>query len=197
MQQKAPALLPIFRSGTQLELLGLLFVGPQPEYTIADLARRLGVHPTTVGREADRLVGAGLATSRSLGRSTLVAPNWSTAIAAPLGELLARTIGPLAAISEIVHGLPGLVAAYVFGSWAARFRGVTGPPPRDLDVLLVGDVSALDAATAARAVEARTGLRTDVTVVSPDEWSSVEPTPFLADVRDRPLVEIELEGGDG
>ena len=35
--------------------------------------------------------------------------------------------------------------AYIFGSWARRYEGELGPPPADIDVLIVGDADPEDA----------------------------------------------------
>lgn len=64
MRSDAPALMPIFRSCYQAELLAWLFLHPAAEYTMSDLAHRLRVPLNTLHREVRRLVEAELLRSR-------------------------------------------------------------------------------------------------------------------------------------
>ena len=41
-------------------------------------------------------------------------------------------------VHEDEERLPGIDALYLFGSWAARYSGVEGQAPGDVDVLVVG-----------------------------------------------------------
>src|SRR5664280_578794 len=60
MRSEAPALMPIFRSQHQAALLAWLLLHPEDEYTLTELAKKLDVPLTTLQREAQRLVGAGI-----------------------------------------------------------------------------------------------------------------------------------------
>src|SRR5450756_2515832 len=66
MRSEAPALMPIFRSQHQAALLAWLLFHPDHEYTLTELAKRLHVPLTTLQREAQRLVVAGLLQDLSL-----------------------------------------------------------------------------------------------------------------------------------
>jgi hypothetical protein len=47
--------------------------------------------------------------------------------------------------------IPGVKQVVIFGSWAARYAGRAGPPPHDIDVLVVGKVDpALSAQSTSR-----------------------------------------------
>jgi predicted nucleotidyltransferase len=59
----------------------------------------------------------------------------------------------------------------VFGSWAARYAGETGPPPRDIDVLVVGRVDRADLYDAADRAQARLGIEVNPVVRSVKQWS--------------------------
>ena len=73
MRSKAPDLLPIFRSKLQAELLAWLYLHAESEFTVAQLAERLGVSVSTLHREAERLATAGLIRIRLVGRTRLLA----------------------------------------------------------------------------------------------------------------------------
>ncbi len=59
----------------------------------------------------------------------------------PLAELLFLAWGPLQVVAEEFSGLPATDRVLIFGSWAPRYRQQQGPPPHDLDVLVVGQSS--------------------------------------------------------
>lgn len=65
MRSDGPALLPVFRSQHQAGLLMWLYLHPDAEYGVSDLAERLGVPLSTRRREVVRLDGPGLIVSRS------------------------------------------------------------------------------------------------------------------------------------
>lgn len=79
---------PIFRTDTQRRLLAELLFDDNPEpRTLTDLARAVGVEQTTVMREANRLIEAGLLTERRIGRARTIEIDEKSPFAAPLRQL--------------------------------------------------------------------------------------------------------------
>ncbi|MGB6570082.1 MAG: helix-turn-helix domain-containing protein, partial [Trebonia sp.] len=72
MRSEAPALLPVFRSQLQADILAALLLRPEQEYSLTDLARRFNAPLSTVHDEVKRLTDAGLLRRHSVGRSALV-----------------------------------------------------------------------------------------------------------------------------
>ncbi|MDQ8707267.1 MarR family transcriptional regulator [Streptomyces sp. LHD-70] len=188
----SPPLLPILRSHVQGELLALLYLNPAEEFTLGALAQELGVTPTSVMREADRLIEAGLLSGERVGRSRLIRARTDTPLYPPLAELIALTYGPLPYLSRALSGVARIEEAYIYGSWSARYRGERGDPPADVDVLVVGepdpDVLFDVGEEATRKLHRPVNIRR----ISPDQWHSGSSDPFLVSVRERPLVAIEL-----
>src|SRR3712207_88645 len=60
MRTAPPNLLPLFRSEMQLEMLGLLLLQPDASWALGDLARRLKAPQSSVHRELQRAVDAGI-----------------------------------------------------------------------------------------------------------------------------------------
>ena len=60
MRSAAPALLPVFRSQLQADILAALLLNPGQEYSLTELAQRFGAPLSTVHGEVKRLTGAGL-----------------------------------------------------------------------------------------------------------------------------------------
>lgn len=186
MRSNVPGLLPILRSPHLAEMLTLLLLHPAVEYTLSELAGKLELPLTTVQREVNRLSGSGLIRERRIGRSRLVSADPASRYTRPLTELLSIAFGPLFVIDEEFQAL-GALAVAIYGSWAARYEGVTGPPPNDVDVLVIGDVARRDMYEAAERAEQRLGLPVNPTLCSRDRWLAAAD-PLIQQVRMAPLT---------
>lgn len=148
-----------------------LFLHPDEEYGLSELATRMDVPVSTLHREVVRLESAGLITSRALGRNRLLRADATHPASQPLTRLIEVTFGPRAVIGD-EFDIPGAAQVIIFGSWAARYAGTQGRPPQDIDVLVVGEVDRADVYEAADRVQARLGLEINPVVRSVDEWAS-------------------------
>jgi hypothetical protein len=131
------SLLPILRSRGQAEILCAVLANPNREWTLGELAKVSGQSLPTVQREVERAELAALVESRRMGRQRLVKAGPSQ-IAIMLANLLLWSYGPKFVIAEEFAGIKGIDRLFIFGSWAARYHGVDGYPPQDLDVLVIG-----------------------------------------------------------
>ena len=189
----APALLPLFRSELELELLGELFVRPAEARSVSDLARAVGATVQTTAREIVRLEDAGVVCARTQGRNKIIEANWRLGWAPELLSLLDKTVGPRALLADALGAVPGIEEAWIFGSWAARAVGRPGPAPRDIDLLVVGNgVDPVEVAAATSPVARRTGIDVNPVYVAPDEWARPKPGSFAATLQERPLVRLDI-----
>jgi hypothetical protein len=161
--------MPIFRSQHQAELLTWLLLHPDREYGVAELARRLGVPLSTLHREIVRLDEAGLLMSRTQGRNRLVRASTDHPATPALTRLLELSFGPRAVVEE-EFDIPGAEQVVIFGSWAARYAGESGPPPHDIDVMVVGTVDRADVYDAADRAHERLGIEVNPVVRSAESW---------------------------
>ncbi|WP_203973184.1 helix-turn-helix domain-containing protein [Planotetraspora silvatica] len=197
MKQPPSVLLPLLRSPFQGELLAWLFLHPGEEYAQIELAKRFDVSASTVTREVDRLSAAGLIVERRVGNLRMVSADTDVVVARPLTELLALTYGPSAVLGERLSDVAAVEQAYIYGSWAARYSGEPGRVPRDVDVLVVGDVDEDDLYDVARAAERQLGREVNMRRVSRVAWEASAGDPFLDTVRSRPLVQLKIDRGHG
>jgi DNA-binding transcriptional ArsR family regulator len=184
-------LLPLLRSRVQGDLLALTYLNPNNEYSVTEVADRIGASVKTVHHEVARLVQAGLLTDRKVGTSRLVRAVQDSLLTRPLTDLLAVTYGPLPVITEALSGVPGVDRAFIYGSWAARYRGQPGPVPGDVDVLVVGETDRDELDERALAAERVLLREVNVRRVREHAWRA-QTDPFIATVRSRPLVELQL-----
>lgn len=196
MRSRAPDLLPLFRSRHQADLLAWLYLHPDREYTATELATRFGIALTTVLREAHRLVQAGLLHDRTIGRARLLRAATDHRAATPLRHLLALTFGPQTVLEDTFTGVEGVRSVHIYGSWAARYSGVSGPPPGDVDVLVVGTPSRADVYAASDAAQEKLGLPVNPTIRTVAQWTQVSDG-LVAEIRASPLVTVfDLDTGD-
>jgi predicted nucleotidyltransferase len=183
-----PPLLPLLRSRLQADLLTLVLLAPDEEWSLTELAGRIGASVSSAQREVSRAEQAGVVSTRRLGNTRLVRAADSPLTGA-LTELLMRSFGPRQVLAEELATVDGADAVYLFGSWAARYAGEGGRPPADLDVLVIGepDRDALDDA-AQRAGE-RLAREVNITVRSSHWWREGEDG-FHTEVTHRPLVPV-------
>lgn len=183
-------LLPILRSQTQGELLAWLFLHPGEEFTVGDLAARTSSDVSTVSREASRFVDADFVKERRQGNLRFLRANADSIVSEPLTRLLAVTYGPAAVIGEALSSVCGVDEAHIYGSWAARYQGESGPIPNDVDVLVVGNADEDELFEVARRCEALLGREVNMHQTAASRWKQASDDAFLRTVLSRPLVQI-------
>ncbi|MDQ1295156.1 MAG: hypothetical protein QG608_3041 [Actinomycetota bacterium] len=189
MRSEAPPLLPIFRSRHQADLLTELFLHPEQAYTATDLAAMLNIPFTTVHRELQRLEQAGLLTGRQIGRARLLQANTRHRASPALTQLLTVTFGPQSVVAEEFGGLESITHVIIYGSWAARYHGVPGTQPADVDVLIVGSPDRAQVYAAAERAEARLGQPVNPTLRSTTRWHRGDD-PLVQTIRVSPQVTV-------
>jgi predicted nucleotidyltransferase len=187
VSESPPGLLPIFRSQNQLRLLGFVFAHAGSRFSIAELERRTGIPQQTISREVDRLAEAGLVSVRASGRMRMVEANESSPYFPELHGLLLKAAGPAVMLAERLEQVSGVHEAYVFGSWARRYHGELGPPPADVDVVVVGDADPDEVEAACVDAGERLGLEVNPVVLSDEEWRDTG-SGFIRGLRKGPLV---------
>jgi DNA-binding transcriptional ArsR family regulator len=182
------------RSQQQGELLALLLGDPELELSLTDIAERTGVPYASVHREIQRAEQAGLVASRKLGNTRLVRADTSSPYYAGLAEVLTRAFGVPAVLAGLLRPIPGIQAAYIYGSWAARHAGQPGQRPvGDIDLLVLGQPDRDELYAALSAAESRLGRPVQATIRDAT-WLDAGTGGFHDTVRSRPLLRLPLGG---
>ncbi|MBK5228730.1 MAG: MarR family transcriptional regulator [Actinobacteria bacterium] len=189
MRTQAPSLLPIFRSQLQADVLAVLLSPDAEPVSIAELARMLRAPHATVHREIERLEAAELVTTRKLGNLRLVEADKGSPYIdiAELSALVTRAFGVPAILRRELDSVEGIEAAAVFGSWADRATGGSGPVPRDIDLLIIGEADLDEVYAAVTRAEQALRLPVDVVKMRRSEWKK-QRQGFLESVQSRPMV---------
>lgn len=192
IRSEGPALLPVFRSQHQAELLMWLMLHPDHEYGVSELAERLGVPLSTLHREVVRPRPRRTGHDRTLGRNRMIRANMQHPASRALTQLLEITFGPKAVIAE-EFAIAGAEQVVILGSWASRYAGEVGPPPHDIDVLVVGKVDRADLYDAADRASARLGMEVNPVVRAVDQWTDPSD-PLVAQIKDSAHVTVLDQG---
>ena len=167
MRSGPSPLLPLLRSRVQGDLLALLYLHPNRDYSLTEAAALIGASVKTVHTEASRLIAAGFVRDSRRGNVRLLRAVTDTPVSRPLTDLLAVTYGPLPVLNDLLADVDGITHAFIYGSWAARYLGEPGPVPGDVDVLVVGTADPDDLDEIARAAQ----IGSDV------QWTSARSVP--------------------
>jgi DNA-binding transcriptional ArsR family regulator len=194
MRSAAPALLPVFRSRLQADILAALLLKPGEEHSLTELADRFGAPLSTVHGEVRRLTDAGLLQRRQAGRSVMVRANPDNRLTRPLAELLFLSWGPLQVVAEEFSGLEGAEEVLIFGSWAARYQERHGKPPNDVDVLVVGRPSREDVYDAADRAQQRLGMPVNPVIRTGEAWRQASD-PLVRQIQSSPYVAVLVPDG--
>jgi predicted nucleotidyltransferase len=192
MKSAPPPLLPLLRSRIQAELLTVVLLAPEREWSLTELARVVDASLPTVQREMKRAEEAGVVSSRKLGNTRLVRTDPGGVLTEPLTELLLRSFGPKFVLPGLLRDVGGIDAAYLFGSWAARYEGQRGPVPHDIDVLVIGQPDRDQLDEAVGEAERRLARPVQVTIRRASWWAEGDDS-FRTEIVRRPIVPLFID----
>lgn len=190
MKTSFPSLMPILRSDVQGRMLAVLFVNKDKEFSVSDLASKAQTSLPTALREIRRLEAVRFVTVRPSGNMQLVQINQDHPLFGSMSEIVLYSFGPLEVLRGLVAELSGLDHAYIYGSWAARYQGVQGVDPGDIDVLLVGEFDRSAAHKIALEATELIGKEVAVNNLSAEEWNQAE-SGFVQTLKSRPMVSLK------
>lgn len=195
MRSNAPPLSPTFRSRLQGDLLALVLLRPDREWTVTELADQLQASLSSVQSEVGRLVTGNVLLSRKVGRSRVVRANTKNPAVPPLTQLTLVSFGPQTVIAAEFADVQA-DRVVIYGSWAARYHGEVGSSPNDIDVLVVGN--SLDRPAvyqAAERAEERLGMPVDAVLRGSRAWAEPSSDPLVDQIVRRPYIEL-VGGGE-
>ena len=187
MRTEPPLLAPVFRSDGQARLLSTLLLTGE-ELSLTDLAGRAGLAYPTAHREVARLVEAGILSERQVGRTRLIRANGESPLVPPLRAILAVATGPAVILAEELARIDGIESAFLYGSFAARMLGKSGPAPHDIDVMVLGEPDVDAVYEACARVEEVVHRPVNPTILTYDEFAA--SSAFSDDVRSGPVVPV-------
>lgn len=184
-------LLPIFRNEAQARLLAELYARPDPseEYSLVALGLATGVWQPTVEREIAELIEAGLLSETRSGEIHRYVRIRAHPAIDSLARLIAGSYGAKPLLERGLREIAGIDHALLRGEWAARYRGVPGLPPYEIELVVIGRPDHASVYRLTNAIEQAVGCEINVVIMITEVWSAT-PNPFRHAVQQAPRVHL-------
>jgi uncharacterized protein len=179
-------------SPTRQAILTTLFLRPEKDWYLSELAASLGTGPSSLQREIDALVRVGILEKRVDGRRSYIKANQDSPIYTELHGLVAKTSGIVPMLRDAIASTKGLKIGFIYGSVASGEEGAAS----DVDLMLIGNLSTMDISPKLRAVEKAVGRQINPTVFSLDDFakSLTQKNHFLRTVmRNKKIMLVGTE----
>lgn len=165
---------------TKQKVLGIMFVQPDRELHMREIARMSKVTVSSIQRELELLTKAGILLSSKQGNQTIFKANKQCPIYDELLGFARKTFGISGLIKQALADVEGIKVAFIYGSVAKGEEKSLS----DVDVLLIGDVNYSDAMNSILGVEGKIGRPINAKVFREDEVKTklAENSSFLTEV---------------
>jgi predicted nucleotidyltransferase len=150
-------------------LLAATLLHPERWWYLSDLAKHLGVRPSSLQRELVALVDAGILNRRQDGNRVYFQPNPDCPFLPELQGLLVKTAGVVDTLREGLNRFAKRIdCAFVYGSVARAEELATS----DVDLMIIGQVGLAELIPALRRAEARLGRSVNPTLYTREEFAT-------------------------
>jgi hypothetical protein len=188
-------LLDSLTTRTKQRLLAATVLDPDREWYLLELARQLGVPPSSIQRDLAGFVQAGVLRRRSHGNRVYFRADTDCPIFTELRSVLLKTAGLVEVLREALAPLSAKIElAFVYGSIASSEEHSTS----DVDLMVVGGAKLSDIASKLRRAEAQTGRNINPTVYTGQEFARKvgERSHFLTTVLQKEILFVHGGKGD-
>jgi DNA-binding transcriptional ArsR family regulator len=154
---------------TRQAVLAATLMHPDRWWYLSDLARHIGVRPSSIQRELGALVAAGILRQRRDGNRVYFQPNPECPFLSELQGLMTKTVGLVEVLRKALEPSADRIDwAFVYGSMARSEELVSS----DVDLMLIGRVGLADIAPALREAEQRLNRPVNPTLYSREEFAA-------------------------
>ncbi|HUY88398.1 MAG TPA: helix-turn-helix domain-containing protein [Pirellulales bacterium] len=177
------ALLPRTRQG----ILAATLIQPEKAWYVSELARRMGVPPSSLQRELRELEKAGVLKTHRQGHMAYYQANANSPVFPELRALMLKTAGLVDVLADALEPLAGkLRIVFVYGSMASGSE----QSDSDIDLMVIGDVSPVNLAVPLRNARELLGREINPSVYTPAEFARKRAARdhFLTRVLDKPRL---------
>jgi predicted nucleotidyltransferase len=157
------ALFPIIRAA----VLSATLLEPERWWFMTELARQLGVTPSSLQRELEALVGSGILLRRQDGRRIYYKANIESPVFPEIKGLIEKTAGIVPSLKAALKDFDDRIElALLYGS-VARGKENSGS---DVDLMVIGSLKHIDLLPTLRRLESRFRREVNVTLFSSEEF---------------------------
>jgi predicted nucleotidyltransferase len=149
-------------------LLASTVLQPDRSWYLSDLAKHLGVGPSSLQSSLAALVKAGILTRRKEGNRVYFQADPNCPFLLELQGLIEKTVGLVDVLREAMAKLKKRIAvAFIHGSVARSAEKSSS----DVDLIVIGDLGLADVTPVLEKVEARVDRSVNASVYTPQEFS--------------------------
>jgi len=152
---------------TRQAILSAILLRPDKWWYLTDLAKHIGVSPSSLQRELPSLANSDLLISRKDGNRIYYKINPDCPIVAELQGIFVKTSGIADVIKSCLKKFIGKIEiAFVYGS-VARMEELS---TSDVDLMIIGDVRLTELVPGLKRAEKTLGREVNPTIYSPQEF---------------------------
>ena len=177
-----------FKSKISQKVLGYFFLNPAAQLYINEIADTLGLDKRNLAKKLKEFEKEGLLVKHSAGNMKLYSINEKYPLYGEYRKIILSTAGVEDFLKKIMCGVPGILEAYIFGSYARD----TMDSHSDIDVLVVGTQSVLALQQKITALQKELGREINAVNMAPAEYErkKIGKDPFLMGVLESPKIRI-------
>ena len=172
----------LFSSRVRVQLLSYFLLHPETRNHIRALASQVDAQYNAVWKELNNLEQAGLLKSETEGGRRIFTLNSDYPIVPELRNIILKTVGAGDFLRGSLANIDGIIAAFVFGSFAEGDADISS----DMDIMLIGDADTAQVSTVISEMEEKLDRAVNYVLFTRDEWKSriQNEDPFVMNVRD-------------
>lgn len=157
----------LFSSGARVEVLKFFLFNPDNSYYQRQVSEVTGLPIRAVQRELDRMEKAGLFLKTADGNRIYYRVNRDFPVFNELKIMFLKTYGIADSLRKYIAG-KAITAAFIYGSYAGNRENLAS----DIDVFVIGSVSARELSAALTGAKKETGREINYYLVSEEEFKN-------------------------
>ena len=152
---------------TRQAVLATTYLRPEKPWYLSELAAHLETRPSSLQRDVESLVRAGILEKRVDGRRSYIQANRESPVFEEIRSLMEKTSGIVPRLQKAIDRFAGKIEwAFLYGSFARGQEGARS----DVDLMLIGNVSMMEMVSALQRVEKSVGREINPTIYTREEF---------------------------
>jgi len=172
------------------QLLARLFLRPDEQFHVRELARMTGISAGSLHRELKAMSESGLLLREKIGQRVFYRADRDCTIYEELAAIFRKTLGLASLLRDALSAIAGKIqVAFVFGSMASGRQKIGS----DIDVCVLGDVSLLEVVKALSSAQDTLGREINPVVMTAKKFAdqAVKRDRFVTRVLGEPKVFVK------
>lgn len=179
----------ISRSKERNRIVGYFLINPEKKHYINEMASMFGMYPANVNKKLKELEREGLLKSEFVGNIRFYYINKQFPLLKQYKEIFQKTMGIEKKIKDTFEKDNGIQEVYIFGSYAKDTMDASS----DIDILVVGDCSALEIEKTAVLLQKEFGREFNIINLSKEELErkKFNKNPFIKHVFSGKIIRVK------